>query len=245
MRWSRQVSQRVFARESLDNRLKAGLIGHWLGTTGSGSSLQDFSGYGNHGTFTGSPKWTLGFQNRRAAVQTAAGTDQMSCGSSSLFANLGPLSVAAWVYTTSLTAEQGIVEHMTNTASAGWGFVIDASTGTLDYFTLNAGNSASYISTPALSTNTWYHVGFTLTAQISGTGTIYINGASVALGTNTAGLAYADDSAANFSISGRDFDTSGLVGIIDDVRLYNRVLSSAEMTTLANPSFMPVAGRAA
>lgn len=237
----RHASARIFGEEQLNNALKVGLVGHWLGGLGSGSGWRDRSGYQNHGVFVGAPKWTLGGPLvDRPAVQTAAGTDQVNCGSNTIVDDLGPLSVSAWVLTTDLTNEQAIVEKLASDATAGWGFVIAAG-GAIEFFNLNNGGGASYVSTPTLSTGRWYHVACTLTAQTAGTGLLYVNGSNAALTTNSAGgPASNSDAAANLSIAGRTFDTAGLIGIIDDVRLYNRVLSAAEIAILANPSLQVV-----
>jgi hypothetical protein len=224
----------VFEPAQLDNLLKVGLIGHWMGGR-SGLGTRDLSGYGNHGAFIGAPKWTMSNASQRDAIQTAAGTDQIRCGTAAIATDLTTLSISAWVLTTSTTNEQQIVTKLTATASAGWVFVIDAG-GALSWFASTSATANALSTTQTLVTGAWYHVGYTQVAMLAGNNSIlYINGAPQALASQSSpNGVYASDATANLAFAGRDLDTLGLVGIIDDVRIWNRTLSQAEMARLAN-----------
>lgn len=236
-----RTSQRNFTADQLDPRFKVGCIGHWIGGVSAGG-WQDRSPYGNHGTFLGSPKPTLGFNNLRDAVRTAAGTDQVRCGVAPIATDLIALSVAAWVLTTNTGAEQQIVSKLKSDAGAGWVFTIDVG-GALSWFVVTVGSAPNTSSTQLLATNQWYHVAYTQTAMVGAIGVLYINGvvAPPAVASN-GNSAYPTDATSNLSIAGRDFDASGLIGCVDDVRLFNRTLSAAEIATLASPAFLPVLG---
>lgn len=240
----RYNSTRVYSNEQLDASLKVGIVGHWMGGSGSGKGWLDRSGYGNHGTFIGSPKWNLGGpQSNRAAVKTAAGTDQVRCGVAPAATDVLTLSVAAWIVTFDTTNEQQIICKLKDDASGGWVFVIDAG-GALTWFSSATAGTANVLSTnQILVTGRWYHVGYTQTDQLgaSTNSVIYINGVpqSLASASSPTG-SYPTDAAAQLSLAGRNFDTAGLIGIIDDARVYNRTISRAEMARLADPSFQPV-----
>jgi hypothetical protein len=80
----------------------------------------------------------------------------------------------------------------------------------------------------SISLNTWQYI--CVTRYTSGSGVIYINGTQVASGTT--GTPYSDS---DFDIGNRTSDLHrGFTGIIDDVRVYNRALSSSEVLQLYN-----------
>lgn len=233
------TSQRLFTSDQLDPRFKPGNIGHWIGG-GLGSILLDRSGYGNHAAFVGAPRWVLGVNNLRDAVQTAAGSDRLQCGLAPIATDLTALSVSAWVYPSAIGAEQQILTKLKSDNTAGWVFVIENS-GILTWFAYTTGVNAIFQTTPGLTANRWWHVGYTQAAMIGVAGIFYIQGVPVTQSLTTNGSSsYITDAAANLCIAGREFDTAGLTGMVDDVRLFNRVLSPAEMSELANPAFLPV-----
>jgi len=86
-----------------------------------------------------------------------------------------------------------------------------------------------------LATNTWYHIGYTCTAISAGTQThkIYINGALTTTATNATQIA---GTLAQVYVNGYP-QAAGGVGEesssqIEDVRVYNRILSDAEVLTM-------------
>lgn len=165
----------------------------------------------------------------------------MSCGTAAIATDLTALSISALVQTTSLGAEQQIVAKINAAATAGWVFVIDAD-GTVQFFAFTNSTSVVMQTSTALVASRWYHIGYRQTAMLGVSGDILFNGVSQPLGFNTPGTgAYLTDAAANLSIAGRDFDTAGLIGVIDDVRLFNRTLAVSEMAMLASPSFLAIA----
>src|SRR6185312_13797398 len=86
-----------------------GLVGYWKMDEGSGTQLRDSSGWGNNGTFSGTPAWTA-VQNG-LALQLNGSTH----GVVSDQANLNPataLSLAAWIKPNQL-ATQDIISRST------------------------------------------------------------------------------------------------------------------------------------
>jgi hypothetical protein len=82
----------------------------------------------------------------------------------------------------------------------------------------------------ALSSNRWYHISVT---HLNGTLTLYVNG--VSNGTATGTLAQNGFMLGN----GYTTDTRAFAGIIDDLRIYNRVLSATEIAALATSVGIP------
>jgi hypothetical protein len=96
------------------------------------------------------------------------------------------------------------------------------------YYTDNGGAGKQYDpGVITLSANTWYHLLFTISTK----GTGYINGAVDQVTTTGAGIAAIT---ANTQL-GADFpSTTGWAGRLADAAIWNTVLSSTEITALAN-----------
>jgi len=90
-----------------------------------------------------------------------------------------------------------------------------------------------------IADNTWQHVAATWDGSMSGSAGIhiYINGVESTGGTTVDGGGGApyDDSTTPFTVGNRPTDNArGFNGSIDEVRVYNRVLSAAEIQALAD-----------
>jgi hypothetical protein len=206
--------------------------GRWFGGAGSGTSWKDISGNNNHGTFVGSPVWTqAGPRQNRYGIRTAAGTDLLNCGSPTLFDDMAALSIVAWVYTTNITGEQQIVAKISNPIASGWCFVLETGTGKPTYFRFGPGGNNDLRSTSAVPANAWTHVAMVLPTMTSNV-SFYINGV-VTGATSAGGFTPSSDAASNLTIAGREGDTSGLIGTIDDVGVFNRALTADEILALA------------
>ena len=92
----RVPSSRVFDSCQSDSRVKAGLVGHWVGG-GSGNTWFDKSGYGNHGALTNGSLWTLGRDGKNDAVFFDGVNDYVSLGSPSSLNLASDISVFALV----------------------------------------------------------------------------------------------------------------------------------------------------
>jgi len=236
----RHTGSRSFGTPQLDQRVIPGLVGHWMGG-GSGLSWRDLSGYQNDAVFTGSPKWTIGgIRSDRSAVQlVSGGTDLLNCGSPSIFDDVATLTLTAWVYSTSFADEQQIVAKL-SVAYSGWTFYIAITTGVLGWFQ-SATDSVLFETNQAVTLNRWTHVAFSRSVLAGApSGVFYLDGVLCTLGADQQGTGAVSDAAQNLTIGSREADGSGMAGIIDDVRVYNRVLSQVEISLLASPSFYPV-----
>ncbi|MEM7182659.1 MAG: LamG domain-containing protein [Spirochaetota bacterium] len=131
---------------------------------------------------------------------------------------------AAWVYLNSTSDENDIIAWYGSGSLHHAEFRVITG-GKIEYLE-NNGAGANIQSASSLSTGTWYHVAVTKTG---GTVTLYINGASDASGTvNQAG------SFDTTLIGARGDNALNMHGRIDDLRVYNRVLSADELKYLAS-----------
>lgn len=229
-------SQRHFAPENLDPRLRAGLVGHWIGGV-SGLTWQDRSGYGNHGTLTNGPIRTLGEGGKREALSFDGSDDYVDAGTALSPLLAGENTAAAWIRMTGTALSQ--VVACSNGSGGYLNLEVNRTAGRIS--TLRRDYGVGYSGTRPMNLNEWYHVA----ARISGgpgawTYALFING-QIDFTTSAA----ANATAATYSTSiGRLSPTlHHFPGIIDDVRIYSRALSDAEIAILAQPSFLPVVPR--
>jgi len=225
-------SQRVFSNEQLDPRLRAGLVGHWIGG-GSGNTWFDRSGYGNHGTLENGPLWTLGEGGKRAALQFS-GTRKVQT-SVPLFTGAGDITVSSWVYATTDVGTDYIQGNFGLGNTAGLELMLATSLDGKKIGFYDGAFSARSLTT--VPTKTWFHAA---AVRKSGEVTFYLNGVADGVFTRANSVT----GSRNWTIgNGPDYTSEAFDGSLDDVRVYNRALSESEIALLASPSFSPVTPR--
>lgn len=224
------------------NPLLVGLVAYYACEDSSGTSLSDSSGHGYHGTLSGG--FTLGKEGRVGSGLTLA---KSGGGYASLppqvFAGLEDVTVAAWVYPTAVDGwarifDTGINAKLAEAPSSGtkyMGLTVNSPlTGKLRLFISENGYSGeeSLNASSPTSTNQWQHVVITL-EKASDRGSLYINGSAVVTNEETrtqlddlGDIDYAFLGKSQFSVDPY-FD-----GIIDEFRVYDRVLSASEVQAL-------------
>ena len=139
---------------------------------------------------------------------------------------------AAWVFATGVPADDGQIIAKSNNSS-GWQFKTSPDTGPHTFaiaISGSGGGHAQRYSTTVRALNTWYHVAGVYNATTR-TLDIYVNGVldnGVLLGTVPAAQVVPN---INVNVGRR---TGGFYfqGVIDDVRVYNRALSAAEVQSI-------------
>jgi len=209
-----------------------GLVGYWNFDEGSGTVAKDGSGNGNNGTIT-SPAWTTGKVDKAIDFSTEIGTGITIPNSSSLNIS-NNLTISTWInYIASPATSNQInpLKKMTGTGDANYvwywysdGYAQPGATSILANMGGTWGSMTSHQS--ILSGGGWRH--FVTTYNSVGSAKMYLDGAQVlsipalgALATNSASLLIG-------SMSG------GYHMAMDDLRIYNRELSAAEVMSLYN-----------
>ncbi len=207
--------------------ITTGLIGYWNFNDNSGTSAADKTTNANTGTLTNGPTWTLG---KRGGAVSFDGTNDYVSVSSSLNSNYK--SVFLWVNPSAWSAQWTCLINNQNLAAPYESFDIrkksaGAGAPTLE-MTIVVGGLNFQVDAGSLVTNTWQHVGFTYDGE---TLISYYNGAQVATDTSPSGTI--DNSSSNINI-GQNTNYAGrnFTGLIDDVRIYNRALSSGDVSEL-------------
>lgn len=221
-----------------------GLVGYWamdelvndlcLGTKDVCDSTVNkyFSG----GNITGSPSIVDGRIGKARNFSATPDAIHFSTTESAAARDLAQLTISAWIKPESAGESNAgrIIEKELASGSAGWDFYLNSSNQLVfnGFFTTSALARAS---STALTLNQWNHVVVTWDGSTSASNVkMYINGQETGYSTTTNGSGTRNsDSSKNMIIGnnsvGRAFD-----GIIDEVMVFNRVLSSDEAADLAN-----------
>jgi len=223
-----------------------GKVGHWVPSLGvQGSTLFDVSGYGNDGTLTNmtSAAWVVG-RNGYALDFDGTNDKVIMNDNATLEPHIGSsgvMTITAWIHTNSLTTAQAIVtKYNSSTGNRAYAFRV-TSAGKIDFFgsDLSLSNGDTVISTNTIS-QTWTFVTLTFDASISGDITnkakLYINGIQEigVRGWSKGTFTQFSDTTAKLQIGDTDDPAPDIPfnGLINDVRLYNRILLDSEIWQL-------------
>ena len=209
------------------------LIGHWKLDETSGTTAADSSGNGNDGTMTGG--LDAGTDSVTGKINTALnfdGDDEINISNSNI---LEPtlFTVAAWVRPVDVDSPletQGIYKGAGGNGNDVSHRMIANNNvaGRVEFRCDNNASGAHLVTVNGvLSDNTWTHLAMTWDGtQITG----YVDGISVGSDAVGPGCGYTNSDGAQI---GDAPGTQQFNGDIDDVRLYDRALSAAEIGALA------------
>ena len=211
-------------------QLENGLIGYWSFDEGSGITANDSSGNGNNGTLVNGPIWTPG--EIAGALSFDGVDDYVSFASQAQ----STISISAWVYAQATPGNvfpriidmPGYVLFLAEPSNpksnpASLGFLSRRSDGDGEWDT--PANSMAY--------NSWNHVAVVYdSSSTSNNADLYINGVKQTIskinpprGTQTSNEG--EGIIGNHIPLNRGWD-----GLIDELRIYNRALSAAEIVSL-------------
>jgi type II secretory pathway component PulJ len=206
------------------------LVGWWKFDDGSGTSAIDSSGNGNNGTLINGPTWAI--DGKISGALSFNGVNQYVDMGNVLNAGSGDLTVAAW-FKTSVAgdSDQGIVAKRNNSFGNEDGYSITINAPGSDF---GDGVTGEDDNGPGVkvSADVWHQMVMTISrgSELKSTyidGTLDFTDSISGIGSQNNSL----DLRIGASGNGRYFN-----GLIDDVRIYNRALSSSEVAALyANP----------
>ncbi|MDP2668718.1 MAG: LamG-like jellyroll fold domain-containing protein [bacterium] len=225
----------------------AGLAGWWRLDDGIGSLIAaDSSGNGNTGTLANGPAWTAAGQISGALIFDGT-DDRINLGSPATLDNLQQKTLSLWVNYSSIGSIDvpGLVDKQDG-GSSGWLLrlnpVVNGSDLRLRFVQNFSGTSGEWSSNAStVPYDSWAHVVVTYDKANAGNQpSFYVNGSSVASSaiTSPAGTA-ADDSAVNAYIGDRSASDNSFKGSLDDVRVYNGILSPAEIQIIYDAGGVP------
>ena len=220
---------------SLSPYKDTGLVGYWRFddyTSGSiinnqTDGLEDSSGYGNNGIATNIDGLNMSFvEGKRGSAVSFDGTDDgINCGSMSQLQDLSTITIAAWIKT-SINVQQMVVSKWTSASVSP--FYLSTMVNNIRLSLVNSSavrvnDDRSFV----FSNNEWHYI----VATYDGVDiklyadSIFLSPSAPQTGT----MLNSDDPV----IIGRFYSsTIKFTGLIDDVRIYNRALSAAEIKSL-------------
>lgn len=201
----------------------SGLIAYWKFDETSGATIAaDSSGNGNHGALNSmdpASDWVPGRVGN--ALDFDGSDDRVEVLASASINDLGNRTVCFWSYPRVLGGSNRIiVSKYDNSFNVGWDVYQNGSATSM--------GGVGYNETASSTDNVWQHY---CTTRSGSTLTIYKNGVIVPGATGAYGSA-GSDAAYNLYI-GRDNSGDPFNGMIDELRIYNRVLTLTEIQALA------------
>ncbi len=204
----------------------AGLVAFYKFDETSGTTASDSSGNNQTATLMGGASFSSGLENNAVTLNGSNGYVSLPSGIAS---GLTSFSICAWVNLVTSTQWSRIFDLGTGTTTYMF-FTPNSGAGTRFAITTGGGGQEQQLNATALATGSWQQVAVTLAAN---TGTLYVNGAQVAqntsmtlspqsLGTTTQDWLGRSQYAADPYLNGQ----------LDNVRIYDRALSAAEVETL-------------
>jgi hypothetical protein len=225
---------------ALTSAAKAELVGWWRFDEGSGTIVTDLSEYGNNGTLQGDPQWVNGKFGK--ALQFDGVDDYVEIPHADILTVDNEVTVMAWINVERLGFSdadnyQGIVAKSNNPRSYS---LYTQGSGTLHFSTTSTATNA-YVgssSSGQVPLNEWVHVA----AKVEDGGHVYyINGEPSGTGGSDIVLPGTDDTSP--VVIGRTGEGANrsLLGMIDDVRIYNEALTQEEIQAIMQGAGMPYA----
>jgi hypothetical protein len=206
--------------------LRMGLVGRWKLDEGSGTSAADSSGAGNNGALTG-PAWvTTGYPGAdypNPAALRFDGNDHVQLGTNNLPANNRPQTLALWLnYAAVPDANGQICLAITDGNAGGERLKLGFKEQRLAAF--KSGNPPVLVDVAPPAPG-WHHLAYSYDGT---TNRLYVDGVQRATSTTAP-----DTGPANNARLGANFDGSEpFTGLLDEVRIYNRALTAAEIASL-------------
>lgn len=188
-----------------------------------------------HGTLSGTPLPTWDTGQIGGAARFSGTGDRVQIGAAPSLANLASLTVTAWIRPAAVVSDgRTYCVFDKGMPTAGWAFQVAPKTnGSLSFAALYPASVTSVESErDAIAANVWTHVAASWDGSALPTGiALYANGAELSPG-SVSGTAAARPDDSNVDAGINCISATSMVGSIDDVRIYDRVLTPAQIAQI-------------
>ncbi len=222
------------ATVTIEVKLGSGLLGYWKFDEGTGTSAADSSGtlppnngtLGSGAVFTTTAAPITSFADPGSVNLSGATNRLITVPNSTINQLTNTFTVMGWIRPTLLNGTQRVIGTAATTSSNGWSFGLQNNT--LIFSTVGKEN----YTTPVLGLRVarWHHIAAVMDS--SNAVSFYINGQFVSKVTGTTPATPDPDDVLLIGAtmaSGSTTPSEMYRGLIDDLRVYNRVLSGAEI----------------
>jgi len=225
---------------AINSTLASGLFARWKFDETSGTTAADTVGLYN-GTVVGSPTWSATVPPAISAwslrsLQLNGTTQYMNASNVLNIERTTPFSISGWIRPADLTGNRMIVAKMESSGNYR-GYAVFTSGQKLTVYVRNSISNALAAETTAnvFTTGTWAHIAMTYDGSSTIPGIrLYINGVSMPLNTLVNSLSATMINTIPLNVGARNSGNSPFNGHLDDVRMYDRVLSPADVASLAS-----------
>jgi hypothetical protein len=201
-----------------------GLVAAYDFDDGAGTVLTDVTARGHNGTISGAT-WTT--SGHSGSALTFSGSQRVIVSDASDLDLTTGMTLEAWVYPTAVPADWTTVILKENTPSLGYALYAGTPANRPEAY-VNNGSDRGVTGTAAVPQNTWTHLAATYDGA---TLRLYVNGVQAASQAVTGTIR---TSSGALSIGGNAVWGEYFRGRLDEVRVYNRALSAAEVQTDMN-----------
>ena len=227
----RWIGQTIYSGPS---DITSGLIGYWKLDESSGTTA--LATYGNAGTLYNNPTWQYGGGKVNGALRFQRSSSQYVRATRYAALESQKITVAAWVKLASSGAF-GFVLAKAWQNNAGPSYQSYALTmsdqNRISIQTGHSGYAAGTEATTVFSVGQWYYVVATIDTTAYPEKRIYINGVQEATsGGGLGSMVFDTSTTGDFYIGQPGSNYNYFDGVIDDVRIYNRVLTASEVSNL-------------
>jgi len=220
-----QVSLLSFEAEGTSASPDPGCVAHWRFDEGSGNIAHDETANNNDGTIYGAT-WVYWVSGKALSFDGINDYVEVPHNSS---LNFDVFTWAAWIKVDDMSASRPIIGEKWDSGTWPHWFVTVESTSKLSFLTMTSSRLVRLFGDTVLSAGTWYHVAGTYDGSKM---KIYVNGVEDENSASQSGTLIKADRPLGF---GRSFESgfdSFFDGLMDEVRIYNRALSSDEIEAL-------------
>jgi prepilin-type N-terminal cleavage/methylation domain-containing protein len=215
------------------------LVGWWPLSEGTGTVAYDDSGNGNNGSWSGTAAGTNSTYYSSGKVGSYSGmfdgsTNYVNIGNPVSLQEETELTIGAWANPVNYSNSPFVVgKQNTYTYSAGYSLFFNTS-GTIAFDVYSSAGHQTVTSALPLTANSWNYIVGVLDSSNNAM-KIYVNG--VAQGTITTSGSFSPETNTPFSVGSRYYNsgwTNLFRGLIDDVRVYKRALTAAQIAAIYN-----------
>ncbi len=206
--------------------ITTGLVGRWALDESSGTTATDSSGFNNNGTLVNGPAWNSGGK-LGGALSFDGVNDYVTLGNPASLIPGSTITLAGWMRLTDISVNRFVISKYDGLNPQTDTFLrYQAGTGVM----CSIGGTAT-TAAASVVTGQWYHVACTYDGSLI---RVYLNGVQVKTAAKSGPIA--DEVGTAWLIGARTPANPGafMHGLLDDVRVYTRALTGADVAELFN-----------